>query len=79
MKRFKYILLLNVLCLVFATNSNQSSFFNSGSFMINMDASNLIYEITISTDNGSINDLERKRSHRRRKIIRKPTRGRAPK
>ena len=79
MKRFKYILLLSSLCLIFATNSNQDSFINSGSFMINMNASNLIYEITVSTDNASINDLERKRSHRRRKIIRKPTRGRGPK
>ena len=79
MKRFKYLLILSTLCLVFATSSNQGSFINSGSFMINMDASNLIYEITVSTDTANINDLDRKRSHRRRKIIRKPMRGRAPK
>ena len=64
---------------VFSNSSSHSEFINKGSFLINMDGSKLIYEITISTNNGNINDVDRKRSHRRRKIIRKPTRGRNPK
>ena len=50
-----------------------------GSFLINMDSSKMQFEMTIGSDSGDINDLERKRSHRRRRVIRKPSKGRNPK
>ena len=80
MKYIKYFLLqLCFICIAFANTNGHSQFINQGSFLINMDGTKLIYEITLSTDNGNIHDVERKRSHRRRRIIRKPTRGRTPK
>ena len=80
MKYIKF-LTLNICfaCALFANSNGNSQFINHGSFLINMDGSKLIYEITFTTENGSIHDLDRKRSHRRRRIIRKPTRGRTPK
>ena len=79
MKYAKFLSLFICFVGLIFPNSSHSEFINKGSFLINMDGSKLIYEITISTDTGNINDLDRKRSHRRRRIIRKPTRGRNPK
>ena len=79
MKYVKFISLVICFIGLIFSNSASSQFINSGSFLINMDGSKLIYEISISTNTADINDLDRKRSHRRRKIIRKPVRGRNPK
>ncbi len=80
MKLIKIVILkICFTCAIFANSNGSSQFINHDSFLISMDGSKLIFEITMSTDNGSIHDLDRKRSHRRRRIIRKPTRGRTPK
>ena len=70
------------LCLCFSAflySTGHSEFIKKENFMVNVDASSLILQITIPMDSADINDLDRKRSHRRRRMIRKPTRGRNPK